>query len=810
MKVYTNVSRKTVGEDRIAICPLFGCESIKRVKPLKLGFFGFGKYPKCEKHHVALVYIDERIGDFVDGALACLFDKAGLPPSDLLDCVKSKHPEELNLFVRGWVYCITVGRGAPIVSRYLDAISNAYLKQLTKKQVKALKIDDNLKKNSFYQSIRNGMSEITNQYTRLLKHHRVHSEVIDEYKYLKPFSTSLRNDLNDWQKNILDHNKIINSSENKNEMSLKETKLYYDQILNVGTCRCLLGLNPESKEVKKAKLTAFDRFSAYHEFYTEGLTTKFTKSDINDLCSESKLNIENFKPKDISKEENDFLMFYNKNYEDNSCNSIIYEKDDFDLEDGSNSEDIEKIKHFLKNVNWRQISDNWIIQVKGHGKIALNPYKLCSKKNPLYMHKKWLEWVYTNEDLRLSDRTIAKISGLKNHKSIRYWRGKFNIQTREEIGCYIIPGGYIDLYMPKEYKHPELNPFGNKRITRREHIVKMEEHLMNSLTPRELVLHPCLVGDDDGSFYIKNGCVVHHINYRKQDNYIENLWLYKSHSEHNNNNINTCLSGLIKLGQILFSKCDNQYYLENQFDYRKLKREQVKEIIKPVEFFRYENIDMVREEIKKMDWSDMKWTVDVQINKISTRRIHLNPYNDCSEENPLYRHKGWVESIIVDSRFNLTDPRLAELCRISVNTAYRWRGKIHRIPVESWGFKRYLHTLKNRTQIWIKFSKNYGNPFAIKKVGFNYMLEHRYLLERELARQPQKYHKYLVNGKYLKPECRVQHINLESLDNRIQNLHPCKNHSEHEKIHSSLFNLIDALLKKKFMIFKDGIYLLNY
>jgi len=810
MKVYTDVSRKTVGEDRIAICPIFGCESIKRVKPLKIGFFGFGKYPICKKHHVALVYIDERIGDFVDGALACLFDKAGLPSSDLLACVKSKHPEEFNSFIQGWVYCITVGRGAPIVSRYLDAISNAYLKQLTKKQIKSLKTNGNLKKKSLYQSLWNGMSEITNQYTRLLKHTRVHSEVINEYKNLKPFSIKLRKELNNWQKKNLVHNKTINSSENKNEMSLKETKFHYDRILNVGTCRCLLGLNPESKELKKSTLTAFDRFSAYHEFYTEGLTTKFTKSDINEFCSENKLNIETFKPKDISKKENGFLMFYNNNYEDNSFNSIKYEKDDFALEDGANLEDIEKIKQFLKNVNWRQISDNWIIQVKGHGKIALNPYKLCSKKNPLYMHKKWLEWVYNNEDLRISDRTIAKICGVKSHMSIGYWRGKFNIQTREESGLYIIPEGYIDLYMPKEYKHPELNPIGNKRITRREHIVRMEEYLMNSLTPRELSLHPCLVGDADGNFYIKNGSVVHHINYRKQDNYIENLWLYKGHSEHINNNINTCLSGLIKLGQIFFSKSDNQYYLDNQSDYRKLKHEQVEEIIKPVEFFRYENIDIVKEEIKKIDWSDMKWTIDVQINKISSRKIHLNPYNDCSEENPLYRHKGWVERITGDSRFNLTDSRLAELCRISVTTAYRWRGKIHRIPVESWGFKRYLHTQKNRTQIWIKVSKSYGNPFAIKKVGFNYMLEHRYLLELELAREQQKYHKYLVNGKYLKPECRVQHINLDSLDNRISNLHPCKNHSEHEKIHSSLFDLIDALLKKKIMIFKNGIYILNY
>ena len=107
MKTYTNVSRKTVGEDRIAICPEFGCEFMTRVKPLKLRFFGFGKYPKCKKHHIPLVYVDESIGDFVNAALACLFDKAGLPPSELLESVKSKFPEEFNSFIEGWVYCIT-------------------------------------------------------------------------------------------------------------------------------------------------------------------------------------------------------------------------------------------------------------------------------------------------------------------------------------------------------------------------------------------------------------------------------------------------------------------------------------------------------------------------------------------------------------------------------------------------------------------------------------------------------------------------------------------------------------------------------
>ena len=285
MKAYTNVSRKTVGEDRIAICSDFGCVYMTRVKPLKFRFLGFGKHPKCKKHHIPLVYVDERIGDFVDAALACLFDKAGLPPSELLEGVKSKFPDEVTSFIEGWVYCITIGRGAPIVSRYMDTISNAYLKQLTKKQIKVLKKGGDFKPNLVNKAIKGGMDEITFQYTRILKHLRAHSEILIDHQKLKSLSKNLRNYLNDWQKNMLKHNAIINSPENTRRMDLKEIKRSYDRILNVGTCRCLLGLNPESKEINKAKITAFDRFSAYHEFYKEGLTVKFTKPDVLNLLN---------------------------------------------------------------------------------------------------------------------------------------------------------------------------------------------------------------------------------------------------------------------------------------------------------------------------------------------------------------------------------------------------------------------------------------------------------------------------------------------------------------------------------------------
>lgn len=314
MKAYTKVTRKTVEEDRMAICPEFGCESIIRVKPLKFGFLGFGKYPKCKKHHIPLVYVNERIGEFVDAALACLFDRTGLPSNELLKIIHTKFPEESETFIKVWVYCITIGRGAGIVSHYMDSISNTYLKKLTTKQIKSLKKTPQSKNNSRYQPIREGMNEITNQYTRLLKHLRIHSEVLIELDQLKPLSKNLKKILSTWQETILKDSEILPSTESKHKIPLTDVKINYDKNLNAGICRCLLGLSPESKGFKKNKLTAFDRFSAYYDFYIEGLTEKFTKSDIERLFSENRLIFDNLKKQRRKDVETENDRKYNKHY----------------------------------------------------------------------------------------------------------------------------------------------------------------------------------------------------------------------------------------------------------------------------------------------------------------------------------------------------------------------------------------------------------------------------------------------------------------------------------------------------------------
>ena len=44
--------------------------------------------------------VDEMIGNFTDAVLACFFDKSALPPSELMEEIHVKYPQEMESFVR--------------------------------------------------------------------------------------------------------------------------------------------------------------------------------------------------------------------------------------------------------------------------------------------------------------------------------------------------------------------------------------------------------------------------------------------------------------------------------------------------------------------------------------------------------------------------------------------------------------------------------------------------------------------------------------------------------------------------------------
>ena len=75
------------------------------------------------------------------------------------------------------------------------------------------------------------------------------------------------------------------------------------------------------------------------------------------------------------------------------------------------------LKEKIKNFEWDKISDDWRVKYlprKGaeYETILIDPKQDCSRKNPLYIHKEWLERIYNDEELKLTDLTIAQILSL--------------------------------------------------------------------------------------------------------------------------------------------------------------------------------------------------------------------------------------------------------------------------------------------------------------------------------------------------------------------------------------------------------------
>ena len=92
------------------------------------------------------------------------------------------------------------------------------------------------------------------------------------------------------------------------------------------------------------------------------------------------------------------------------------------------------------------------------------------------------------------------------------------------------------------------------------------------------------------------------------------------------------------------------------------------------------------------------------------------------------------------------------------------------------------------------------------------MLEHRYVMETFLAKhlELEISQKSLLDGKFLKPEYKIHHINLDTIDNRRENLWVCEEHTEHHALHTGLLGTVDTLIKAGHLSFKIGKYHINY
>lgn len=250
--------------------------------------------------------------------------------------------------------------------------------------------------------------------------------------------------------------------------------------------------------------------------------------------------------------------------------------------------DLEKIREMIKQINWGKLTYKYRKNQNSPSiEIALDPYSDCSHTNPLYRNKSWLVRLYTDKNLNLSDKKLAKICGI-DVSNITKWRKKHNIPAkgRDFIGKWIEKkSGYVRMYMPKDYLHPQQKRYINRerRNSRFEHDVIMEQYLAKhpELVQKKFGIfkEDCLLRGINGKLYLNNNCPVHHINYIPYDNILKNFWLYESKEIHNSIEVGLydCLSSLIKLGQIVFE--NGKYFFNKHFNYKTLSKKDINELL---------------------------------------------------------------------------------------------------------------------------------------------------------------------------------------------------------------------------------------
>lgn len=263
-------SRKGLEGDRIAVCPKFGCKTLEKIKPLKLGLFGFKKYPKCTEHKYPLVFVDEFLGDFLQSVHACLFDNSGAPPKKLIELIHEQSPKNLQSFFHKWMYSSTLGRGAKMLPGYLDSLSRAYINSLNKRQKSAINNDSHKKKRD--KLITLGFKKIEMEYIEFLKKLYDMNEKLYNKEEIKPHPQLVRKLIHNWLKDLLKEikQKLTRNNEIDEKDSIYLKKHLYDNILQARTCMLILGKSPSKLTIK---VSAFELFAAYREFLDAGLCT---------------------------------------------------------------------------------------------------------------------------------------------------------------------------------------------------------------------------------------------------------------------------------------------------------------------------------------------------------------------------------------------------------------------------------------------------------------------------------------------------------------------------------------------------------
>ncbi len=192
------------------------------------------------------------------------------------------------------------------------------------------------------------------------------------------------------------------------------------------------------------------------------------------------------------------------------------------------------------------------------------------------------------------------------------------------------------------------------------------------------------------------------------------------------------------------------------------------------------SLEKIKGELKKFNWKTISenWTVKVSANK----EITLKPYELPSKENPLYKHKQWLQTVYNHKTWNLNDNMLRKISGVSNTTVYKWRKKFD-IPTK---LKLYndgkqkecgrCHQIKSHNEFKVRNDKRKDNPYLRSNCNqCKSELNQIYNLKNK-----RKILTNIYNGKFKEkcPECETKVSKLPAFDFH----HPDKNFKVEQRI----------------------------
>ncbi len=91
------------------------------------------------------------------------------------------------------------------------------------------------------------------------------------------------------------------------------------------------------------------------------------------------------------------------------------------------------------------------------------------------------------------------------------------------------------------------------------------------------------------------------------------------------------------------------------------------------------SLEQIKDELTKFNWKTISenWTIKLSANK----EITLNPYELPSKENPLYKHKKWLQTVYYNPSWDLNGVKIGKICDADQGTISRWRKRLQ-IPIK--------------------------------------------------------------------------------------------------------------------------------